>query len=101
MDAIEGEGTNYIRENIEVRRADGEKLIALTYVVKNRKEGLRTSLAYVKHIIVGLKEHELPGDYCRYVFSRVIENNSQLRQELFLLVSHFKKPTLGLDFHLW
>ena len=82
MDAIEGEGVNYDRRNIEVVTSDGQKRMAVTYVVKNRKTHLKTSLAYVRHILCGLKEHDLPEDYFQYVLSRVIENNSELRPSL-------------------
>jgi hypothetical protein len=78
LDAIEGEGTNYTRKYIEVVTPDGQKSKVLTYVVKNRKVGLKTSLAYVRYILCGLKEHRTPEDYFRYVLCRVIENNSEL-----------------------
>lgn len=82
LDAIEGEGTNYVRTTIDLLGIDGSRLSAITYVVKDRKTGLKTSLAYVQHILVGLKEHNIPDEYCKYVRSRIIENNSELEQEL-------------------
>jgi gamma-glutamylcyclotransferase (GGCT)/AIG2-like uncharacterized protein YtfP len=82
LDAIEGEDTNYDRKYVEVVTPDGQKLMALTYVVRNRKANLKTSLAYVRHILCGLREHGLPEDYFQYVLSRVIENNSELRPSL-------------------
>lgn len=83
LDAIEGAGTNYVRTTIDLVKTDGSKLCAITYVVKDRKAGLKTSLAYVKHILVGLTEHCIPDEYCHYVRSRIIENNAELEQELF------------------
>lgn len=82
LDAIEGEGTNYIRATIELINADGSRFSAITYIVKDRKTGLKTSLAYVQHILIGLKEHSIPDEYCQYVRSRIVENNSELEQEL-------------------
>lgn len=79
LDAIEGEGTNYIRKTIDVIKTDGAQLSATTYVVKERSAGLKTSIAYVQHILDGLKEHAMPEDYCQYVVSRVIENNPELQ----------------------
>lgn len=79
MDAIEGEGTNYVRKIIDLIKTDGAQLSATTYVVKKRTAGLKTSLAYVQHILDGLKEHAMPEDYCQYVISRVIENNPELQ----------------------
>jgi hypothetical protein len=50
-----------------------------TTYVRNREPGLKTSLAYVRHILCGLKEHDVPEGYYQYVVSRVIQNNSELR----------------------
>ncbi len=82
MDKIEGEGTNYIRTTIDLVGIDGSKLSAITYVVKDRKTALKTSLTYVQYILAGLKEHNIPDEYCKYVQSRIIENNSDLEQEI-------------------
>lgn len=82
LDAIEGEGTNYVRTTINLVGIDGSKLNAITYVVKDRKNGLKTSLDYVQHILVGLKEHNIPDGYCKYVRTQIIENNNDLKQEL-------------------
>ena len=82
LDAIEGAGGNYVRKEIDVVTPDEENRTALTYVVKNRRTNLKTSLAYVRHILCGLKEQGLPEDYFQYVLSRVIENNSELRPSL-------------------
>lgn len=82
LDEIEGEGTNYVRTTIDLIKTDGSKLNAITYVVKERKTGLTTSLAYVQHILDGLKEHVLPDEYRQYVVSRIIENNHELEKEI-------------------
>jgi hypothetical protein len=59
FDAIEGEGTNYKRETIKVRRRDGKIVSALTYTVKCPKPGLKTNVDYVRHIVSGLREHNI------------------------------------------
>lgn len=82
LDAIEGEGTNYDRTTIELVKTDGSRFSAITYVAKDRKSDLKTTLTYVLHILVGLKEHDIPNEYCQYVQSRIIENNGELRQKL-------------------
>jgi cation transport regulator ChaC len=79
LDSIEGEGTNYVSKTIDLSKADGAKLTAITYVVKDPSAGLKTSLAYVQHIFDGLEEHNMPEDYRQYVVSRVIENNPELQ----------------------
>jgi cation transport regulator ChaC len=63
FDAIEGEGSNYRRTEIEVRRSDGLVLFATTYVVSHPQSGLRTNLEYVSHIIVGLRERGVNSGY--------------------------------------
>lgn len=78
LDAIEGEGTNYIRKTIKLLKTDGAQISAITYVVKEPMAGYKTSMAYVKHILDGLKEHAMPDEYCRYVVSRIIQNNPEL-----------------------
>jgi cation transport regulator ChaC len=70
LDRIEGEGTNYVRTMIDVVTNDGATVSAMTYVVKNRQSNLKTSAAYVSHILAGLQEHNMPAEYCQYVRSK-------------------------------
>jgi|GEM_PF-2453178 len=65
FDAIEG--NRYRRETIRVHRPDGSVVTALTYVVKEPQEGLRTSLEYLRHIVTGLREQGAAEDYIREV----------------------------------
>lgn len=83
LDAIEGEGTNYVRAMIDLITNDGSTVRAITYLVKDRKDDLKTSLDYVRHIFTGLQEHNIPAEYCQYVRTKVIENNSDLEHDLF------------------
>lgn len=87
LDAIEGEGTNYVRAMIDVVTNDGVTVRAMTYVVKHRQANLKTSAAYVSHILAGLREHNMPLEYCQYVRSKIIENNMNIRDVLPELVS--------------
>ena len=32
--------------------------------------------------LAGLREHDMPEEYCRYVRSRIIENNGELKDAL-------------------
>lgn len=82
FDAIEGEGTNYIRATIALITNEGAAVRAITYLVKNRQTNLQTSAAYVAHILAGLREHKIPAEYCQYVRSRILENNGGLRDAL-------------------
>ena len=80
LDAIESEGHNYVRVPIAVRLADGGRVDgeAITYVVRERREGLATSFAYARQILEGLREHDAPADYVDYVKQRIIRNNAAL-----------------------
>jgi gamma-glutamylcyclotransferase (GGCT)/AIG2-like uncharacterized protein YtfP len=63
LDAIEGEGTNYERRDIDVRKPDGQIVSSLTYTVRNPRAGLAPDLDYVRYIIAGLRERGIPADY--------------------------------------
>lgn len=78
LDAIEGR--KYQRRPIAVRRPDGTKVegSVITYTVIEPEEGLRTSLAYVAHILRGLRDHGAPADYLTYVKRRAVANNPEL-----------------------
>ncbi len=84
LDSIEGEGTNYLRNQIAVLRSDinGPSTEALTYVVKERRAGLRTALQYARHILCGLREHDAPADYVQYVIAQIVMNNPDLDEAL-------------------
>src|SRR3989442_870451 len=66
-DAIEGEGGNYKREMIDVRRANGQVVSALTYTVKNPKPGLKTREKYVGYIVAGLRSRSVNEQYIAQV----------------------------------
>lgn len=93
MDAIEGEGANYTRQEIEVEKLDGSRVNALTYVVKDRKLDIKTSMQYVQHFLNGLKENAIPEDYRRYVVSKVIANNGELEQQIEVVLRDANLPT--------
>lgn len=82
LDAIEGEGTNYIRTAIEVRLASGNIQRVQTYIAKNPQAGLRTNLAYVSLIVAGLREHPIPKDYVDRVKNIAGANNPLIAPEI-------------------
>jgi gamma-glutamylcyclotransferase len=59
LDAIEGEGRNYERRSLKVRRPDNTVIEAITYTVKlaSRRNNIQTSLDYVEFIVQGLRQH--------------------------------------------
>jgi hypothetical protein len=67
LDQIEGEGTNYKRQIIDVQTPDGRIISALTYTVLDPKPGLKTNLDYVRHIVSGLREHGVPRIAPNYI----------------------------------
>lgn len=89
LDAIEGEGGNYQRINVDViQQYDAGKIISvLTYVVRERRSGLLTSAEYASEILNGLKSHDIPKEYVAYVHKRILLNNQDLSDKLPELVS--------------
>jgi gamma-glutamylcyclotransferase len=82
FDTIEGEGTNYKRETIQVRKTNGEIVSALTYTVEDPKPGLRTNVAYVSHIVRGLREHNVSDEYIAKVKAIAAANNPDIAEEV-------------------
>lgn len=82
LDAIEGEGRNYERREIEVRKRDGRIDRVLTYTVRNPRDGLKTNLDYVRCIIAGLRERGVPGEYIDKVKRIAAANNPALASDL-------------------
>jgi hypothetical protein len=77
FDAIEGEGKNYRRHCLPVRRdRNGPIVMALTYVaIKPSKRVKKTSLEYVQLIIKGLREHNVAERYINEI-KEIISNHS-------------------------
>ena len=82
LDAIEGEGTNYRRIDTDVRRPGGQLIKAVTYVVIDPKPGLQTSLEYVSHIVVGLRDRGVDVAYIDTVKSIAAQNNPGICADL-------------------
>ena len=82
FDQIEGEGTNYRRYWLPVHDRAGRLVIALTYVVIRPQRDLRTSEAYVRHILKGLRDHEVPQNYIDDVRAIAIANIGGVIREL-------------------
>ncbi len=82
LDAIEG--GKYERQTIKVAYSNGVPVEGevLTYVVKDKEKGIRTSLDYCRHIITGLREHSIPEDYIQYVKERITANNLSLQNDI-------------------
>jgi len=84
LDAIVGECQNYRRTLIATRYpkegpVEGD---VITYLAKNRRSGIKTSLEYARHIFRGLREHNIPQDYIVYIKSQVVANNPSLKNDV-------------------
>lgn len=82
LDAIEGEGTNYRRREIQVRTPEGKILTALTYTVITPRMDVTTDIEYVRLIIAGLRERGVPATYIDTVKSIAAANNPALAEDL-------------------
>ncbi len=82
LDAIEGEGTNYKSQNIVVRKPDGELVTALTYTIIAPSKDLKTSFEYVRYIIGGFREREIPQAYIDKVKAIATANDPTLAASL-------------------
>ncbi|MFW6200947.1 MAG: gamma-glutamylcyclotransferase family protein [Gemmatimonadota bacterium] len=77
LDMVENEGRSYVRTRVQVCDGIGGDPLAepvLTYLGNRRRRGIRTSTAYVRHILAGLREHRVPEEYVAYVRGRIEEN---------------------------
>jgi hypothetical protein len=82
FDAIEGEGKNYKREMIDVRRPDGQVVTALTYTVRNPQPGLQTGGNYVGYILAGLRQRGVKQQYIEQVKAIAQANNPAISAEV-------------------
>ncbi len=82
FDEIEGEGKNYKRETIKVRRSNGDTVAALTYTVINPRAGFKTNINYVRLIVGGLRDHNVPDDYITKVKAIAAANNPHIAVEV-------------------
>lgn len=82
LDAIEGEGINYRRETIAVRRINGQVIDALTYRVKSPIPGLKTNLEYVGYIVRGLRERGVSQAYIEEVKQLAQANNPAITYQV-------------------
>ena len=71
------EGPSYEPKGIEVINEAGETQTAITFLVKPdaRREGLWTSSDYVRHIVDGLRGHDVSEDYVWHVIGVALKTN--------------------------
>ena len=78
LDAIEGEGVNYDRTEIYVVQSDGAVISATTYLARKAGPERKTSADYVRYILTGLAENDMPPAYREYVAACIVQSNPEL-----------------------
>jgi len=78
LDAIEGEGTNYVRTKTDVVQSDGAVISATTYLARKAGPELKTSADYARYILMGLAENEMPPACREYVAACIAQSNPEL-----------------------
>lgn len=75
------EGPHYEKKAIHIRNRAGEEMEATTFFVKctERQEGLWTSAEYVRYIVRGLRDREIPEEYTQHVLDVAIRTNEKAR----------------------
>jgi GNAT superfamily N-acetyltransferase len=73
------EGKLYEEKAIRIRENAGAEVEATTFTVKPdaRRQGLWTSAEYVRHIIYGLRAHDVPEEYVQRVIDIATETNQR------------------------
>ena len=84
LDEIEGEGRNYERRSICVRRPDNGVIEAITYTVRpaSLRNNIQTSLDYVRLIVQGLRENGVSAGYIGRVKTIATKNNPSIAKEI-------------------
>jgi gamma-glutamylcyclotransferase (GGCT)/AIG2-like uncharacterized protein YtfP len=82
LDQIEGEGTNYTRRTIDVKCPDGTICTATTYTARKPGCDVPTSLAYVRLIVNGLREHGVSEQYIAEVKTIASANNPDIAADV-------------------
>jgi gamma-glutamylcyclotransferase len=63
LDRYEGAPQHYRRIEVEVRDANGQTVAAQAFIATKVEKGLRPAPHYLKTILDGAAEHQLPADY--------------------------------------
>jgi AIG2 family protein len=73
------EGKLYKEKTIRLRNNTGTEPEAITFTVKSdaTRQGLWTSADYVRHIVCGLRAHDVPEEYVQRVIDIATETNQR------------------------
>ena len=63
IDRFEGVPDHYRRSEVTVQDTDGNRIAAQIYLARKVRRGLKPDHLYLKRIIEGAEEHNLPADY--------------------------------------
>jgi len=84
LDEIEDEGRDYVRGPIDLCWASGQAIgePVHSYHPRMPRSDLLTDWHYVRHILAGAQEHQLPTAYQSRLASAMIDNNPALAQAI-------------------
>ncbi len=69
LDSFEGLNDGYKKENVDIIKANGEKVKAFTYLATRIDESLLPFRWYKYHVLHGAVENDLPPDYISFIDS--------------------------------
>lgn len=64
FDRAEGLGKGYAEIEVSVHTGARKPIVATMYYATNKNPNLQPTRAYLKHVVDGAREHELPEEYC-------------------------------------
>lgn len=67
LDRIEGVGMGYEEKRVSVTTHEGREIEAWAYYATNTDPNIVPFDWYLKHVLTGAREHELPADYIRRI----------------------------------
>jgi hypothetical protein len=78
------EGPRYERSDVRVRRPDGSTVTAITYTARpdSRRSDILTSVEYVTHIVMGLRDNAADAEYIDTVKFIARQNNPSIQKQI-------------------
>jgi cation transport regulator ChaC len=81
LDSVEGLNHGYKEKAINVELKSGEVVSAVTYFATNINPGLRPYTWYMRHVLEGAREANLPSEYTSVIEAiSAIEDSDKLRE---------------------
>ena len=91
LDDCEGLDKGYKKENVDIIKANGEKVKAFTYIATNIEKSLLPFSWYKYHVLHGAVENDLPHDYITFIDSFKSEDDEKMERVAIELSIYLKK----------